>query len=152
MAKSLQLASRKRRGRESTDEGAQAERCREEPEALGADVQRVGGEERHEDVEVEADCRDHRDDGQDEAQLRVAPGEAGSTTDSSDDRRSAILRDREQLFFSDDREGSEDGEEAEGVQDEAESCSDCRDHEAGDRRPDDARAVEEPRVERDGVR
>ena len=57
---------------EGADESACAERGRQQAEPLGTDVQRVGGEERDEDVEVEADGADDRDDDQDDPQPAIA--------------------------------------------------------------------------------
>ena len=65
VANRRQLAGPERRGHERADERAEAEGGREEAEALGADVQRLPGEQRHEHVEVEADGAHDRHDGQD---------------------------------------------------------------------------------------
>ena len=74
------------RSDERADERAQAERRREEAEPLRADMQRLASEERHEDVEVEADGADDRHHDEDEPQVRCrarrtpAPGAFPSTS------------------------------------------------------------------------
>ena len=116
-------------------------------------MKRVRGQERYEHVEVEADGRDDGHDGEDRvgAAGRATRSRAAVGSHRRQSRR-RILLDRDELLLADEQERGQHREEAHRVDDEAEARSDCGDHEAGDRRPDDARAVEEARVERDRVR
>ena len=115
-------------------------------------MERVGGEQRHEDVEVEADRRDDGDDRQDERSCGSCQRVRERAPQAVDHTGGGILLDRPQLLLAYERERGQHGEEAHRVQDEAEPGADGCDHEARDRRPDHARAVEEAGVERDGVR
>ena len=66
-----------RRG-ERANERSEAERRRQQAEPLRSDVQRVRGEQRYEDVEVEADGRDDRDHAEDEPELAVVQAYANA--------------------------------------------------------------------------
>ena len=109
------LAER-RRG-ERADERAEPERGGEEAEALGPHVERVGCQERHEHVEVEADGRDDGDDAED----RV--GAAGRSMRRRSARRSPPMTRADGSFSTGwssssrtKRERGQHGEEADGVQ------------------------------------
>ena len=120
---------------ESADERTEAEGRRQETETLWADVERVRCEERDENVEVEADRADDGDDAEHGAELRVVPDEAECAAHPVDDPRGRVPLDRVQLLPPQARERSKDGEEAEGVDDEADPGAGHGDHDACDRRP-----------------
>ena len=87
------------RGGQRACEGSEAERRGEEAEPLGPDVQRVGREQRHENVEVEPDGRDDRDDREDQAKLRIRPGVGERSTQSVDHAGRGILLDLPELVL-----------------------------------------------------
>ena len=77
---------------------------------------------------------------------------AESLADPLEHSAACPAREREELAAPHECERGQDGQEAHGVDGKAGSDPGRRDHDAADRRPDDARGVEEARVERDGVR
>ena len=68
--------SPERRREEAAGEGADPEAGAEDAERLRPGVESLGGEQRQDDVEVEADRREHGDQDQDLAQPRLTPRES----------------------------------------------------------------------------
>ena len=66
----------------------------QEAEALRSDVKRVGGEQRHEDVEVEADGRDDGHDREDQTKLRIVPRIREPAAKPFDHTRRVVAHDR----------------------------------------------------------
>ncbi len=143
----LPARTTERGGDESPDERTEAERRREEPEAFRADVERVAGEKRDENVEVEANRADDRDDGEDGSELRLAANVRECPAHAFDDASGRVALDLVELVGAKSRERYENREEAEGVDDEADAGAGKGDDDAGDRRSDHARSVEEAGVQ-----
>ena len=103
-------------------------------------------------MEVEAHGRDDHRHQQDEPDRRRPPRVAEALPDALEHARGLLAREREELARPHQRERGQDGQEARRVDGEARADAGGRDHDAADRGPDDARGVEEARVERDRVR
>ena len=111
----------------------QAERI---AERLRTGSQRVRGEDRHEDVEVEADRADDGRDQEHRADARRAAGVRQPFADAVERGSACVLgpRDPEELALPHQQQAREHGEEADGVEREAGRDADDRDQHARRRR------------------
>ena len=138
-----------RRHADRAGDGAGTQRRHQQPESLGALVQHVASDERNDDVEVERE-QAHDDEQPERERHRRRAGRVA-------DRADETLPDTEPAgrigspLGPDREERRQDGDEARAVEEERDGHVEARDEQAGEAGADDAGAVEDHRVERDGV-